>query len=208
MDRLEAELDPHLEKSPYGTVPGFDGPRTRRTGSLIARSSTVRELVVNALVLGVVEKFHSHAQLMQLSLTEVIALSPGAQAQFIHRDELLLDAYPFDNSYAVYCNTILAMTDCTEEMGATRIVPGSHKLGSDVQFDVTDTAGAERPPSPAGLIFKPSPPASRADSSVVYRSSSVRCSPDTQRGPLRRKPPASRLEHRQRLATGCVAPRR
>lgn len=53
-------------------------------------------------VLGVVERFLSHAQLVQLSLTEVIALSPGAQAQFIHRDELLLDAYPFDNSYEVY----------------------------------------------------------------------------------------------------------
>ena len=40
--------------------------------------------------------------------------------------------------------------------------------------------------------------ACRVDSSAVYRASSVRCSPDTQRGPLRRKPPASRLEHRRR----------
>ena len=94
--------------------------------------------MINALVLGVVEKFLSHAQLVQLSLTEVIALSPGAQAQFIHRDELLFDAYPFDNSYEVYCNY-------TEEMGATRIVPGSHKLGSDRQFDLKDTVPAEMP---------------------------------------------------------------
>ena len=145
MDRLEAELDPYLEKSRYATIPGFDGPRTRRTGSLIARSSAARELVINALVLGVVEKFLTHAQLVQLSLTEVIALSPGAQAQFIHRDELLFDAYPFDNSYEVYCNTLWAMTDYTEEMGATRIVPGSHKLGSDRQFDLKDTVPAEMP---------------------------------------------------------------
>jgi hypothetical protein len=51
-------------------------------------------------------------------------------------------------------------------------------------------------------------PAFHANSSAVYRSSSVRCSPDMQRGPLHRKPPASRLEHRRRSATGCVAPRR
>ena len=125
---------------------GFDGSRTRRTGSLLARSSAVGELVVNALVLGVVEKFPSHAQLVQLSLTEDIALSPGAQAQFIHRDELLFDAYPFDYSCEVYCNTLWAMTDCTEEMGATRILPGSHALGSDVQFELTDTVRQRCPP--------------------------------------------------------------
>ena len=58
---------------------------------------------------------------------------------------LLFDAYPFDNSYEVYCNTLWAMTDYTEEMGATRIVPGSHKLGSDRQFDLKDTVPAEMP---------------------------------------------------------------
>ena len=134
MDRLERARS-YLAKSGYGAIPGFDGPHTRRTGSLIARSSPVRELVINALVLGVVRKVLSHAQLVQLSLTEVIALSPGAEAQFIHRDELLFDVYPFDNGYEVYCNTLWAITDYTEEMGAMRIVPGSHRLGSDVQFD-------------------------------------------------------------------------
>ena len=143
MDRLEAELDPYLEKSAYGAIPGFDGLHTRRTGSLIARSPLVRELVMNDLVLGVVKKVLARAQLVQLSLTEVIALSPGAEAQFIHRDELLFDAYPFDNSYEVYCNTLWAMTDYTEEMGATRIVPGSHRLESDLQFAPEDTIAAE-----------------------------------------------------------------
>ena len=145
MDRLEAELDPYLEKSAYGAIPGFDGPHTRRTGSLIARSPLVRELVMNDLVLGVVKKVLAHAQLVQLSLTEVIALSPGAHAQYIHRDELLFDAYPFDNSYEVYCNSLWAMTDYTEEMGATRIVPGSHRLESDLQFTPEDTVAAEMP---------------------------------------------------------------
>ncbi len=145
MDRLEAELDPYLEKSAYGAIPGFDGPHTRRTGSLIARSPLVRELVMNDLVLGVVKKVLAHAQLVQLSLTEVIALSPGAQAQYIHRDELLFDAYPFDNSYEVYCNSLWAITDYTEEMGATRIVPGSHRLESDLQFAPEDTVAAEMP---------------------------------------------------------------
>ncbi len=145
MNRLEAELDPYLERSAHGAIPGFDGPHTRRTGSLIARSPLVRELVMNDLVLGVVKKVLARAQLVQLSLTELIALSPGAEAQYIHRDELLFDAYPFDNDYEVYCNTLWAITDYTEEMGATRIVPGSHRLESDLQFAPEDTVAAEMP---------------------------------------------------------------
>lgn len=100
---------------------------------------------MNSLVLGVVKKVLAHAQMVQLSLTEIIALSPGADAQFVHRDELLFDAYPFENSYEVYCNTLWAVTDYTEEMGATRIVPGSHRLKSDLQFAPEDTVAAEMP---------------------------------------------------------------
>jgi hypothetical protein len=44
------------------------------------------------------------------------------------RDELLFDAYPFASDHEVYSNTLWAVTDCTEEMGATRVVPGSHTL--------------------------------------------------------------------------------
>ena len=51
-------------------------------------------------------------------------------------------------------------------------------------------------------------PAFPADSSGVYQSSSVRCTPDTQRGRLPHKPPASQLGHRQTPATDCAAPRR
>jgi hypothetical protein len=51
MDRIEAELEPYLAASPYGDNDGI-GKLTRRTGSLIARSSTVRELALNELVLG------------------------------------------------------------------------------------------------------------------------------------------------------------
>src|SRR5262249_30900734 len=65
-----------------------------------------------------------------------------------------------------------------------------------------------RTPPPFTYLKSGSLPASRADSSAVYRSSFVRCTPGTRRGPLHRKPPASRVEHRRRPATSCVAPRR
>jgi hypothetical protein len=105
IDRLEAELGPWIEATPHGNEAGH-GLRTRRTSSLIARSETVREWVLDDLVLGVAKSVLSHAATIQLSATEVITLSPGADAQFIHRDEVLFDAFPFPNDYEVYCNTL------------------------------------------------------------------------------------------------------
>ena len=142
VDRLEAELAPHIEATDFGSIPEL-GFRTRRTGALIARSPTVRALVMNDLVLGVARNVLAQTSAVQLNLTEVISLSPGAEAQFIHRDELLYDAFPFPNDYEVYCNTLWALTDSTEEMGATRVVPGSHKLGSNEQFGPEDSVPAE-----------------------------------------------------------------
>ena len=142
IDRVEAELGPWIEATPHGNEAGH-GLRTRRTSSLIARSETVREWVLGDLVLGVAKSFLSHAATIQLSATEVITLSPGADAQFIHRDEVLFDAFPFPNDYDVYCNTLWALGDTTEEMGATRVVPGSHRLPGDSEFTIEDTVPVE-----------------------------------------------------------------
>ena len=142
VDGFEAELRPWIEATPHGNDAGH-GLRTRRTSSLIARSETVRELVLGDLVLGVAKSFLSHAATIQLSATEVITLSPGADAQFIHRDEVLFDAFPFPNDYDVYCNTLWALSDTTEEMGATRVVPGSHRLPGDSEFTIEDTVPVE-----------------------------------------------------------------
>ena len=46
LDRARAELQPHLDATPFGPD-DFAGRRTRRTGGLIARSATCRELVVH-----------------------------------------------------------------------------------------------------------------------------------------------------------------
>ncbi|MCB0997493.1 MAG: phytanoyl-CoA dioxygenase family protein [Acidimicrobiales bacterium] len=142
MDRIEAELDPYLEATEFGENAAL-GLRTRRTGSLIARSPTLRGLILDELYLGVIRHRLAHASMVQLALTELIALSPGAEAQFLHRDELLFDAYPFANDYEIYTNTLWALSDYTEEMGATRVVPGSHKLGPEEQFTQDDTVAAE-----------------------------------------------------------------
>lgn len=142
MDRIADELAPYIDTTPFG-VDDFVGKNTRRTGSLIARSEAARELVQNPTVLDVAGQFLSHASAFQLHLTQVISIGPGAPAQAIHRDQLAWDFFPFPNDYEVQCNTLWAMSDYTAEMGATRVVPGSHHLGDNEKYTEADSLPAE-----------------------------------------------------------------
>jgi ectoine hydroxylase-related dioxygenase (phytanoyl-CoA dioxygenase family) len=145
MDRIETELAPFFESTPFGPD-DINGRLTKRTGCLVARSPTARDLIMNALVLGVAGKVLARAGgRFRLSLTEVISLWPGSKSQFIHRDELAFGAFPFPVDYDVQLSTLWALTDYTEEMGATRVAPDSHVLGNNVKFGVKDTLAAEMP---------------------------------------------------------------
>jgi ectoine hydroxylase-related dioxygenase (phytanoyl-CoA dioxygenase family) len=139
---LQAELDPWLEATACG-VDGFSGRRTRRTGGLIARSATARELVQHPLVLGAVKGVLEGATNFQLHLTQVISIGPGEAAQLVHRDQWAFDFFPFPRGYEVQCNTLWALTDFTERNGATRVIPGSQRLDDGLRFEEKDTEPAE-----------------------------------------------------------------
>jgi len=142
MDQLAEELAPYVEKSPFGDTKET-GHLTKRTGSLIARAPTARELITKPVILDTVKTLLSHASTFHLSLTELISLWPGSPEQFIHQDELAFDSFPFGPDYEVQISSLWALSDYTEEMGATRIVPGSHKLGAGVEFTLADTIPVE-----------------------------------------------------------------
>lgn len=144
MDRARAELAPWLEATAAGPD-AFTGRNTRRTGGLIARSATCRELLTHPLVLASVGKVLSRATSFQVHLTQVIAIGPGEPAQAIHRDQWAFDFFPFPKGYEVQCNTIWAMSDFTAENGATRVIPGSHQFDDRMRFSAEDTLPAEMP---------------------------------------------------------------
>jgi len=142
MDRVAEELDSYIDLTPPGRD-DFVGRLTRRTGSLIPRSAASRELITHPLVLGAAKDLLSKASAFQLHLTQVISVFPGETHQPLHRDELAWDFFPFPLDYDVQCNTMWAMTDFTEENGATRLVPGSHLIAGKQTYTEEDTVRAE-----------------------------------------------------------------
>jgi hypothetical protein len=141
-DSLEAEVRPWIERTEFGPDE-FSGRRTKRTGALVARSPQCRELVMHPLILGAAGDLLSHATSFQLHLTQIIAIGPGAPAQAIHRDQWAFDFFPFPKGYEVQFNTIWALTDFTEQNGATRVIPGSNHFEDRLTFKEEDTVPAE-----------------------------------------------------------------
>jgi len=117
------EITPFIE----ATAPGrdsFTGFSTTRTGALAARSAGCRALILDPAILAACDAFLLPAcDRYQLHLTQVIRIRPGQPAQPLHRDRLAWGG--FLQGVEPQLNTIWAMTDFTQENGATQVVPGS-----------------------------------------------------------------------------------
>jgi ectoine hydroxylase-related dioxygenase (phytanoyl-CoA dioxygenase family) len=72
-----------------------------------------------------------HASTFQVDLTQLVTIGPGEPAQMIHRDQWSFDRFQFPRGFEAEVATMWAVTDFTEEMGATRMVVGSHRWDDD-----------------------------------------------------------------------------
>jgi ectoine hydroxylase-related dioxygenase (phytanoyl-CoA dioxygenase family) len=123
LDELNEDLL-RLE-SDYEVVPAdnsFEGSRTVRIYNLLAFGRVYEAIPVHEHVLPIVEGVLDRGCLV--SSLSSIAILPGETAQPIHADDQLI---PLDKPHApTVCNSMWALTDFTEENGATRVIPGSH----------------------------------------------------------------------------------
>jgi ectoine hydroxylase-related dioxygenase (phytanoyl-CoA dioxygenase family) len=142
IDRIADEMAPFVAATPGGSD-DFSGRRTTRTGALVARSPASHQLIAHPTILDVTGRLLHRAHSFQLHLTQVIAIGPDSPGQSIHRDQWAFDFFEFPVDYDVQCNTIWAMTDFTEQNGATRLMPGSQYLENSFDHTVADTVPAE-----------------------------------------------------------------
>jgi ectoine hydroxylase-related dioxygenase (phytanoyl-CoA dioxygenase family) len=123
LDEIEAELK-RLEDE-LGVVPAdnlFEGLRTVRIYNLLVHGATFEAIPVHPEVLPVVEGVLDEGLL--ISSLSSIAIGPDEDQQMLHADDQLI---PLPRPHVpIICNTMWAITDFTEENGATRLVPGSH----------------------------------------------------------------------------------
>ncbi|MCY3883932.1 MAG: phytanoyl-CoA dioxygenase family protein [Gammaproteobacteria bacterium] len=118
ISRLEAIGPPSIKQSE------FTGYRTLRYFDLLNKAEVWERVATHPLVLDVVRGVLGNDMLLSTMGTAVI--DPGETAQAIHCDDQLYGMRrPHKN---LVCNTMWALSDFTDENGATRLVAGSHKF--------------------------------------------------------------------------------
>jgi ectoine hydroxylase-related dioxygenase (phytanoyl-CoA dioxygenase family) len=124
VDELNEDLL-RLERN-LGIVPAdnlFEGIRTTRIYNLLVHGAIYERIPIHPNVLPVVEKVLDPGLL--ISSLSSIAIGPDEAAQMIHADDQVI-GLPKPHP-PVICNTMWAITDFTEENGATRLCPGTHR---------------------------------------------------------------------------------
>lgn len=120
--RAREDLLDILERAPFGRD-DFEGRKTRRVYALFAKTRALDGAATHPLVLAVLDRVLGH---YQLSAPTGIEIGPGEGAQPLHPDDAI---YPVPRPHPeLVVNIMWPLEDFTEANGATRVVPGSHRL--------------------------------------------------------------------------------
>ena len=132
----------------------FFGDKTRHVSGVAAHSKRFAdEIMCHELYLGLCDRILApHCAHYQLNLGHVIDRGPGADAQLIHRDRLVWNFLPPDFPEPQVA-TILALEDFTEEIGATQLVPGSHRGRPSASRRSTRSSRPRCPRAPAVIYL-------------------------------------------------------
>lgn len=148
--KLAEELEPWLVATPR-CEGDFYGWKTTRVGGLLSKAPSVIDLVMNPYILAIAEALlKPNCDCIQLNLTQAVRVHGQERAQAPHRDE---EMWPWPTGGKHWLlNVMWAVSDFTEENGATRLWKGSHRAALDRGLDPADSvAGAMKAGS--ALLF-------------------------------------------------------
>ncbi len=142
VDTILAELEPHFRATPP-CVGDFHGWKTTRMGAVLSKASSTKALLLHEAVWPAIEAILKPAcDYVQLNLVQAIRVHPGERAQVPHRDE---EMWPVPKGAPWMINVMWALDDFTEENGATRLWPRSHRGDLDRFIGAEGSVAAAMP---------------------------------------------------------------
>ena len=126
-DIVLGELRPHFDLQGRASVSDFNGYSTLRLACVLSHAPSSAALIAHPLVLKIADAvLLPHCLSYQIGSTTAIEIWPGETSQVLHRDDTI---YPMRlPGIELQLSAMWALQDFTTENGATRLVPGSHKL--------------------------------------------------------------------------------
>jgi Phytanoyl-CoA dioxygenase (PhyH) len=148
---LAGELEPWLRNTPR-CEGDFYGWKTTRVGGLLSKAPIVQHLALNPRILAIADALLRPAcDFVQLNLTQATRIHPGERAQAPHRDE---EMWPEDKRGRHWLlNVMWAVSDFTEDNGATRLWPASHRQALDRSIDPQHSIAAAMPRGSACIFL-------------------------------------------------------
>ena len=147
---LHTDLSERFERTPF-CEGDFYGPRTKRFGGLLKRSSHMEAFARHPTILEIADHMLlPHCDNYQINLAQALALYPGAPIQAPHRDQDMWRGPTGKIEYLI--NVMWPFTDYREDNGATVIWPSSHRRQYEDPVDLSGSVAAEMDPGSA-LVF-------------------------------------------------------
>jgi ectoine hydroxylase-related dioxygenase (phytanoyl-CoA dioxygenase family) len=160
VDAINAELDPVIAAAPTSrtfindAIADFFGDRTSHVTGIATHSSTfASEVVCHQIyedVCGAI--LGPSCSSWQLNVGHLLQRGPGAEQQFIHRDQDVWIHLPKPHP-EVEVASIVALRDFSADNGATRIALGSHRWDADRYPRDDELVAAEMPAGSAVLYL-------------------------------------------------------
>ena len=112
-------------------VKEFFGDNTKRLNNVVSLSKTFREEILESeLIHQLCEEIYlKDAGGYWMNSAQVIDIGPPSKAQPLHRDQWQFPIFTHcgPNAPEASINFVVALTEFSDENGATRVIPGSHK---------------------------------------------------------------------------------
>lgn len=124
--RVVSDLQPHFDAVGASDQSDFNGFRTHRLYSILARSRSAAEIIAHEKLVQVADAILlPHCVNYRIGSCTAIEILPGEKQQRLHRDDAI---YPMElPGVELQISAMWPLTDFTEENGATHVLPGSHK---------------------------------------------------------------------------------
>jgi ectoine hydroxylase-related dioxygenase (phytanoyl-CoA dioxygenase family) len=173
VERVNAEVDAAVaaadpEEALFNPImSAFHGPFTKQVTGVPAISRTfATEVMCHPMLMAMCDRIllPSCAR-YQLNLGHLLQRGPGADEQWLHRDEAVWSDVPRPHP-ELQLASVIAFVDFTRDNGATRVVPGSHRWDDRWLLPAEQLA---HPPAPEQVAYAEMP----AGSAVIYTGGTI-----------------------------------
>ena len=149
IERVKAELAPYLGDDALHGRNDFEGFATNRVYALLAKAPSIAELVEHDAVVAILDALLLPGYLLSANLA--INLLPGETRQGLHFDD---GFYRIPRPRPpVGVSAIWAIDDFTADNGATEIIPGSHRWGTETPAEDDERIVSVEMPAGSVVVF-------------------------------------------------------